>query len=109
MLLGLKRGGTVLVNTESPIALCREDVKMFFVPATRIAIETIGRPIMNTALMGALARITGLIGIDAIEKVISKDFLRKRRKGTFWPFVRPSKKLEVVNDVSAAWRGLQGR
>lgn len=74
VLTGLKKGGTVLVNAESPIALDRDDVKVFFVPATKIAIETIGRPIMNTALIGALARITGLIGVDAIEKVVSERF-----------------------------------
>lgn len=62
------------MNAESPIALDRDDVKVFFVPATKIAIETIGRPIMNTALIGALARITGLIRVDAIEKVVSERF-----------------------------------
>ncbi len=71
---GLKDGGTLLVNAEEPLDLDRRNVKAFYVPATRIAIETIGRPIMNTALMGAFARITGLIGVEAVEQAVTERF-----------------------------------
>jgi len=64
----------ILVNSESPIAISRDFVRAFFVPASRIAIETIGRPIMNTALIGALARITGLVSVDAVAEAIREKF-----------------------------------
>ncbi len=74
VLSGLKKDGVILVNSESPIELSRDDVRAFFVPASRIAIETIGRPIMNTALIGALARITGLVSVDAVAEAIREKF-----------------------------------
>ena len=55
----------VLVNSEMPPAELRTKYhikghRLYTIAATRIAIETIGRPIPNTPMVGALTRITGL-------------------------------------------------
>ena len=44
------------------------------IPATRIAMEIIGRPIQNTTLLGYFAAVTGLISIDGVKKAIEHRF-----------------------------------
>ncbi|MEW6622663.1 MAG: pyruvate ferredoxin oxidoreductase subunit gamma [Bacillota bacterium] len=73
---GIKPNGLILVNSEKPAAELgfapKIQVRTF--PATRIAMETLGLPIMNTAIMGAFAAITGEFTIDSIVKAISEKF-----------------------------------
>lgn len=73
---GLRDGGMVLVNTaEDPKELDLEtDEELVTIDATSIALDHLGKPIMNTALLGAFAGATGLINIDDIEKVIKRKF-----------------------------------
>ncbi len=73
---GLKPGGTVLINTErsaEEIGLGK-DFRVIAIPATKIALEVLGRPIANTALMGAFAAATGAISPEAIERNIRHRF-----------------------------------
>ena len=73
---GLKNGGLVIVNTEKkPTELnLQTKAKVITVPATNIANEIMGRPIPNTALMGAFAGATNLIKIESIERCIKERF-----------------------------------
>jgi len=66
---GLKPGGLVLVNTELASAELgiEGDLRVVTVPATKIALETMNRPIPNTALLGAFGGITGLVSMSAIK------------------------------------------
>ncbi len=80
---GLKDNGILLVNTKAQPAELRrqipaEKIRLFTVDATGIAAETIGRPIPNTPMIGALAKVTGLIKIEKL-----KDGLRKKFSGKF--------------------------
>jgi pyruvate ferredoxin oxidoreductase gamma subunit len=72
----LKAGGLVLLNTadEPKDVKLGGDFKVATVDATTIALETLGRPITNTAILGAFAKVTGLIKVDSIEKAINKNF-----------------------------------
>jgi len=74
--LGLKKNGLVIINTEKqPSELKLKDVKnVKTVPATKIAIEILGRPIPNTVLLGAFAGLTGLVSMDGIKKAIKERF-----------------------------------
>lgn len=76
VLAGLKAEGTVLINTERPAAELKLETKARVVtfPATQIALEELGRPIMNTAIMGAFAGVSGAISFDAIERSIRNRF-----------------------------------
>jgi len=73
---GLKQGGLIIVNSEKSAAdlgfLKGLNVKT--VPAKRIALETLGLPIMNTAIMGAFAAITGEFSIESIRKAVAQKF-----------------------------------
>ncbi|MEM2907642.1 MAG: pyruvate ferredoxin oxidoreductase subunit gamma [Candidatus Hadarchaeales archaeon] len=66
---GLKTGGVVVVNAkEAPTGL--PAAKLAIVDATGIALETLGAPITNTAILGALARATKLVSLDSLEKAV---------------------------------------
>lgn len=72
----------VLVNSEmSPAELRKhyglKGFRYFTIAATRIATETIGRPIPNTPMVGALTRITGLFPIKEVMAFLREDFGKK--------------------------------
>jgi pyruvate ferredoxin oxidoreductase gamma subunit len=72
----------VLVNSEMSPAELREHYglkgfRYFTIAATRIAVETIRRPIPNTPMVGALTRITGLFPIDQVVAFLREDFGKK--------------------------------
>lgn len=69
-------GGLVLLNTkdEPEDVKLGGDFKIATVDATTIALETLGRPITNTAILGAFAKVTGMISVESIEKAIKKNF-----------------------------------
>jgi pyruvate ferredoxin oxidoreductase gamma subunit len=72
----------VLVNSERPPAQLRKDSglmggRLYTISATRIAVETIKRPIPNTPMVGALTRITGLFDIDDVVTFLREDFGKK--------------------------------
>jgi 2-oxoacid:acceptor oxidoreductase gamma subunit (pyruvate/2-ketoisovalerate family)/2-oxoacid:acceptor oxidoreductase delta subunit (pyruvate/2-ketoisovalerate family) len=73
---GLKKGGVVLINhphkgRETGLG---GDFKVATVDATNIALDTIGRPITNTAILGAFAEVTRAVSIVNIEKAIREQW-----------------------------------
>lgn len=78
---GLKENGLLIVNTEkSPQELkvkAKTKIQVKTVPATKIALEVLGLPITNSAIMGAFAAITGEIKIDSIERALALKFPEK--------------------------------
>lgn len=80
---GVPEDGVILINTDRSPAEMRQAMqlsgrKLFTVNASRIAEETIGRPIPNTPLMGALIKVTGIMDLTALledtKKKLSKKF-----------------------------------
>jgi len=72
----------VLINSEDSPAKLRkhyglQGFRYFTIAATRIAVETIRRPIPNTPMVGALTRITGLFPIDDVVAFLREDFGKK--------------------------------
>lgn len=72
---GLNEGAIVLVNTsESPEAirsrLARKDVKLCTVDATQISMDTIGRNIPNTPMLGALAKVSDVVTVEGAQKAV---------------------------------------
>jgi pyruvate ferredoxin oxidoreductase gamma subunit len=79
---GAPADAIVLVNTEMPPAELRKHYglkggRLFTIAATRIATETIRRPIPNTPMVGALTRITGLFPIEKVVEFLRADFGKK--------------------------------
>ena len=73
---GLRPEGLLIINSEKdPQELgLPSGIRALSVPATRIALEEIGRPIMNTALMGAFSAITGEVSLPAVLRAIRSKF-----------------------------------
>lgn len=73
---GLKAGGTVLVNTEKGAAELEigETWSVRTFPAEELARKILGRPIMNTALLGAFAALTGELSLEAVTNAIQQKF-----------------------------------
>lgn len=76
VLNGLKDDGLVLINSNKDPEELDLDTKstVLTVPATDIALEHLGRPIMNTALAGALSGATSLYDKDSLNDVIMRQF-----------------------------------
>ncbi len=79
---GLSASGIVLVNSgknlnELGLAEFSENHPVYCLPATEIALEHIGRPLPNSALLGGFAAFSGQIGIDSLEKAIGEKFKGK--------------------------------
>lgn len=77
---GVPDDGTLVVNSaadpdELPLST---DADVVTVDATDIALEHLGQPIMNTALLGAFARATGLLEVDSVAAVIRDEFPGER-------------------------------
>ncbi len=66
---GLKRGGTFVLNTKEDVSdLKVPDTvgKIAIVNATDLALERLGRPITNTAMLGAFVKATSWVSLDEI-------------------------------------------
>ena len=64
---GMRPGGIAIINTERPIEQgVPEGVRVLTIDATTIALETLGLPITNTALMGAFAAATGMVSFETL-------------------------------------------
>jgi 2-oxoacid:acceptor oxidoreductase gamma subunit (pyruvate/2-ketoisovalerate family)/2-oxoacid:acceptor oxidoreductase delta subunit (pyruvate/2-ketoisovalerate family) len=76
---GLKPDGLVIINSrEKPddIDLGKE-ITTAAVDATSVALEILKAPITNTAILGALAKATGVVKIGSIEEAIKRRFGEK--------------------------------
>ena len=72
---GVKEGGIAIINTEKAISYpVPKGVKVIAIDATSIALQQIGLPITNTALMGAFAAASGEIGFAALEDAVKRRF-----------------------------------
>jgi pyruvate ferredoxin oxidoreductase gamma subunit len=79
---GAPDDAVVLINSELPPAELRRKYglkghRLYTIAATKIAVETIGRAIPNTPMVGALTRITGLFPIENVVEFLREDFGKK--------------------------------
>ncbi|MBI4612002.1 MAG: 2-oxoacid:acceptor oxidoreductase family protein [Planctomycetes bacterium] len=88
VLSGLKEDGAIILNISSSPAVVLDELRsgalgyayepgrrsLHTVDATRIAREVLGKPITNTAMIGAFAGVTGLVEMEAIEAVFAERF-----------------------------------
>ncbi len=73
---GLKKDGMVVVNTakrpeDVDVGM---DIKLATVDVTSVALEILKQPATNSAILGALAKATGLVKIESVEKGIMQVF-----------------------------------
>lgn len=88
VLAGLKENGVVILNSPNEFLLKRGDKyyaeNAYFVDAIKIALETIGKPIPNVAMLGAFAKIMENkfgdncpFSLDALESAVNEKFEKK--------------------------------
>ncbi|MGI6284678.1 2-oxoacid:acceptor oxidoreductase family protein [Neomoorella humiferrea] len=69
---GLASAGVVLINSGRELELSLpSEARVFFLDATRLAREVLGVPLVNTAMVAALAGATDLLSLEAVEKAIA--------------------------------------
>jgi len=73
---GLKDGGLLIVNSPLPPEKIKTErpVKTATVDATGVALEILGAPVTNSAVLGAIAKATGLVKIASVERGIMDVF-----------------------------------
>lgn len=77
---GLKKRGTIVINGRRDPEYYRKklgnDFQIFIVDASAVAVDnrlgSPSNPIVNTAILGAFAKATGLVRIESIEKAIEE-------------------------------------
>jgi len=79
---GLTEDGVLIINTEESAAdiikkLNLKGRKVYTVNASKIAEDTIGRPLPNTPLIGALIKVTGLLTLNNVLTDIEDKFKEK--------------------------------
>ena len=77
---GLKEKGIVIINTKKTTEQIRSEFgitgRLAIVDATKIAQESLGVPIVNTAMVGALIKATSVITLEAMKEPLEKRFGR---------------------------------
>ncbi|MGE5308611.1 MAG: 2-oxoacid:acceptor oxidoreductase family protein [Deltaproteobacteria bacterium] len=76
---GLKEEGVAIVNLREGIEIPKLSPKqrMYVIPANDIAMKTIGRPLGNTALLGAFSSATGQLDQESLIAAIKTRFSGK--------------------------------
>jgi len=76
---GINEDTVLLVNTEKSSkevldTLGLENIDTWTVDATTLAIDMLGRPITNTAMLGSIVKATGIVKLDSIVRVVKERF-----------------------------------
>lgn len=75
--VGLKEGGIIVINsakTEEELQIPAQAGEVAIVNATKISEELLGRNIPNTAMLGAFAKVSGLVDKEMLFGEIEKSF-----------------------------------
>jgi pyruvate ferredoxin oxidoreductase gamma subunit len=76
---GLSDEGKAIINTEKKPQEIVLDTKaeIYTINATKIALDVLGVPIVNTAMLGAFAAVSKVVTLDSLKKAVSKRFPEK--------------------------------
>ena len=76
---GTTKKTTVIINAPKNKwpELNRRFPKLYFTAATEIALEIFGKNIVNTVILGSLAKHTGVISFNSLKKAITEKFKDK--------------------------------
>jgi len=82
---GIPEDGALIVNTGKSPAEIRAELnlagrRIYTVNGTQIALDTLGKAIPNTVMLGALIKVSGIFDLATMEKNIVKKFTKKYNK-----------------------------
>jgi 2-oxoacid:acceptor oxidoreductase gamma subunit (pyruvate/2-ketoisovalerate family) len=85
---GLNQDGVIIINSKDSLVEIRKSLnsdkgKVWAAPATEIAIKILGMPITNTAMLGAVARVTGIVSLESLDRIIKERFRRDLAERNF--------------------------
>jgi 2-oxoacid:acceptor oxidoreductase gamma subunit (pyruvate/2-ketoisovalerate family) len=74
-----RKEDVIIINSTEEPAKMRDTLKVtkgkvWTVPATELALKILGAPITNTAMLGAVAKATGIVTMTGIEKTVKERF-----------------------------------
>ncbi len=97
---GIKKDGVIVINSENgqKYSSVFGDKKIYSIDATSIALELLGMPITNTAMMAALMAVSNIVGLEAglkaLENEMKPSILKKNIKVVKTSY---KKTLEIIN------------
>ena len=102
---GFVQGKTMIINA-TPDQLAQfgdlqKRYRVIVVDASRIAMDTIGLPITNTAIIGAFVKATGLIRAESLKEPFEKRFGKLWSKN-FAAMLQAHEEAEPINSEVAA-------
>jgi pyruvate ferredoxin oxidoreductase gamma subunit/2-oxoisovalerate ferredoxin oxidoreductase gamma subunit len=70
---------SLIINSSEDPAVLKQKLRVtkgrvWTVPATDIALKILGTPMTNTALLGAVAKATGIVTLNGIQKTLNEKF-----------------------------------
>ena len=74
---GLKKNGLVVVNAKSIDSVPEEirgSYRVAIIDANKVAKETIGSPIVNTTMLGALIKASGVVKLESVAEPLKHRF-----------------------------------
>lgn len=74
---GLQDDGAILINSKREEIESLMDTTTYTVDATGIALDILGRDIVNTTMLGFLAAKTNVVSLDSLLKIIKNTFKGK--------------------------------
>jgi pyruvate ferredoxin oxidoreductase gamma subunit len=80
LLNGCHEATKIIVNTDQKaenLGLDFPAKNIFTIDATKIALEVLGKNIVNTVILGAFAKDSGLFSLESLEKAIKEKFAEK--------------------------------
>jgi len=83
-LQGLKSDGFLVINTKLPARVVSSNLglsRVVAVDATSIALRTLKAPIVNIAMLGALARVLPIVSLESIAKATLKTLFNIKLEG----------------------------
>lgn len=77
---GLDSKEFLIINSNSKVKKPKKGVRMIIIDVGKIAMKTIGKDVVNTAMLGAFAAATGKVKIESIEKAVHHALYKKYEK-----------------------------
>ena len=71
---GLKENGIYIINTENITISESDTIDVHCIDATKIAMDVMGKNIVNTTMIGAFAKTTGIITLENALQAIRMEF-----------------------------------
>ena len=69
---GIKPESAVFINSDKPMQIRGRAARTY--DAKKLALEILGKNIVNTAMLGAFARMTGIVSVDSLKKAVDTRF-----------------------------------